>query len=135
MTSITFRVPAVPVAQPRARATTVNGQARMYEAKKSHAIHDFKASVRLAATQAYRGAPLTGPLDVSLVFVFPSKSKHRKLKPTKPDCDNLAKACLDCLNKLLYLDDGQVTCLCVEKYHAERNEQPHVLVTIEEVEA
>ena len=123
---VKFTVPAVPVAQPRARATTVNGQARMYEAKKSHAIHDFKASVRLAASQAYSGPPIEGPLQATLCFVFQSKSKQRRYKATKPDTDNLAKGLLDSLNGLLYRDDGQVVRLHVEKWHASKDEQPHV---------
>jgi Holliday junction resolvase RusA-like endonuclease len=131
MEPITFRVPCVPVAQPRARATTVNGQARMYEAKKSHPIHDYKASVRLSASQAYQGPPLQGPLSVSLCCVFATKSKLRRPKPTKPDCDNLAKSTLDALNQLLFGDDGQVVKLSVEKWHAAKDEQPHVIVMVE----
>ncbi len=127
---IQFTVHALPVAQPRARATTVNGMARMYEAKKSHAIHDFKASVRLEATKAYAGAPLDGPLCVELLFVFPSKKKSRVWKSTKADCDNLAKGVLDALNGLLYRDDGQVCWLQVQKLHANKDEQPRVQVRI-----
>jgi Holliday junction resolvase RusA-like endonuclease len=130
--AITFTVPALPVAQPRARATAINGMARMYEAKKSHAIHDFKASVRKAGTDAYKGPPLLCPLAVTMLFLFSSKTKReRKPKDTKPDCDNLAKGVLDSLNGLLYRDDSQVVKLTIEKWHANGTEQPHVDVRIE----
>jgi Holliday junction resolvase RusA-like endonuclease len=130
---IKFTIPAVPVAQPRHRIAVVNGSARAYEAKKSHPIHDYKASVRMAAAQAYQGAPLTGPLSVSLCCVFSTKGKLRRPKPTKPDCDNLAKSTLDALNQLLFGDDGQVVKLSVEKWHAAKDEQPHVIVMIEAI--
>ncbi len=128
---IQFIVPAVPVAQPRARATTVNGMARMYEAKKSHPVHDFKASVRLSASQAYQGPPLDYPLNLWLAFVFPSKLKSRVWKPTKPDIDNLVKSFCDALNSLLWIDDGQIVQLIVTKEHASSDEQPHVLAVVQ----
>lgn len=131
MATIAFKVPAVPVAQPRARATAVNGKARMYEAKKSHPIHSFKATCRMAASQAWNGAPLDGPLSMELTFVFPAKRKFRCVKPTKPDLDNLAKSLADSLNELLYKDDGQIVSLLVKKYYGGQDEQPHVDVKID----
>jgi len=131
--TINFRVATLPVSQPRARATAINGKARMYEAKKSHPIHTFKAAIQQAAYEAYKGAPLEGPLSATLTFVFASKKKHRIYKTTKPDCDNLAKGLLDSLNGLLYVDDNQIVSLTVTKWHAAAHEQPHVLVTINEV--
>jgi Holliday junction resolvase RusA-like endonuclease len=137
--TIHFRIPAVPVAQPRPRATAINGQARMYEAKKDHAIHSFKAACKLAANQAYQGAPLEAPLRVAMIFVFPRpKGMRWKTKPMprvphtkKPDVDNLAKSVLDGLNGLLFVDDSQaydVTCL---KFIASGDEQSHVEIRID----
>lgn len=135
---IQFTVRAVPVAQPRARATSIGGMARLYEAKKSHPIHAFKASVRLAAAQEYSGPPLDGPLYVCATFVLPrpkSATKKRSDNPRyrhtgKPDCDNLAKSVLDSLNGTLFTDDSQVCELHVKKFVAAADEQPHVVVTI-----
>lgn len=140
---ITFIVPAVPIAQPRPRATTINGSARMYDAKKSHPIHDFKASVRMSAMQAYQGKPIETPLTASMTFVMPRpKSKQWKTKPMpryphtgKPDCDNLAKGVLDALNGLLFRDDSQVWTCDICKLVASGDEQPHVLVSFQESEA
>lgn len=129
---IAFIVPCLPVAQPRAKATTINGKARMYEAAKSHGIHDFKATCRMAADKAYQGPPLDGPLQAHIVCIFSHKTQRtRKPKDTKPDCDNLAKSCLDALNGRLYRDDGQIVRLTVEKWHANGVEQPRVEIVIE----
>lgn len=142
-TVIAFVVPAIPVAQPRPRATMAHGGkgARMHEVthikqsdgtRRPHPIAAFKAAVMMAARQAYSGPPLECPLSVTLLCLFPCKSKReRKPKPTKPDCDNLAKSTLDALNGLLFKDDGQVVKLSVEKWHANGDEQPRVEITIE----
>lgn len=138
---IEFTVPAVPVAQPRPRATSANGYTRMYEAKGDHAIHTFKAAVKIAANAEHRGTPLTGPLDVALTFVLPRPSEmvwKRKPMPRVPafakpqDCDNLAKGFLDALNKLIYEDDRQVCVLSVTKMIAAGDEQPHVYAVIKD---
>lgn len=137
---IHFHVPAVPVAQPRPRATAINGSARMYEAKSGHAVHTYKASVRMAAQKAHPGAPLETPLKVTLVFVMPRPGRLRwKKRPMprvphtgKPDCDNLAKSTLDSLNGLLFADDSQVFDLDVSKWIASGDEQPHVEIMIQE---
>lgn len=142
-TRINFSVPAIPIAQPRQRQRIINGKggksfASNYTPGK-HPVNDFKAGVRMAACQAYQGAPLTGPLGVVVLLVFPrAKQQIWKTKPMprlphtkKPDFDNCAKAVLDALNGLLFMDDSQVCCAHIEKCIAAGDEQPHVQVTIE----
>lgn len=137
---IEFVVPAVPVAQPRARATSIGGHARVYEPK-DHPIAAFKASVRMAASGAFRGAPMAGPLRVDCLFVFPrpkslvwSKRDMPRVRHTKkPDSDNLEKSCLDALNGLLWVDDCQVCELVAAKWIAAGDEQPHVLIRVTEL--
>lgn len=137
---IEFIVPAVPIAQPRARATAFNGHARVYEPTK-HPIKAFKATVRMAAQSAYNGPPLEGALQVDCVFVFPrSKAMIWKRKPMprvrhtkKPDRDNCDKAVLDALNGLLWRDDCQVCAGELEKWIASGDEQPHVIIRVKEV--
>ena len=137
---IEFKVPAVPVAQPRARATSIGGHARVYEPT-SHPIAAFKASVRLAASCAFSGGALTGPLRVDCLFLFPrpkslifkKRDMPRVRHIKKPDADNLAKSVLDALNGLVWVDDCQV-CECVlTKWIAAGDEQPHVLVRVTEL--
>lgn len=137
---IELTIPAIPVAQPRTRATPIHGHARTYTPK-DHPVQAFKASVRLSAKQHHQGAPLDGPLQVDCMFVFPRpKSMVWKRKPMprvrhskKPDRDNLDKAVLDALNGLLWRDDCQVCAGTLEKWIAAGDEQPHVKVTIREL--
>jgi Holliday junction resolvase RusA-like endonuclease len=131
-----FFIPCLPVAQPRAKATTINGKARMYEAKKSHPIHEFKAAVKSGWHQA-GAVKIEGEIVARLQFAFarPPKvpKKHgtgRLTKPTKPDLDNLAKGVCDSLNGLAYADDSQIVELTVLKYRAAEGEVPGVTVEL-----
>ena len=55
-----------------------------------------------------------------------------KIRPMKtPDCDNIAKICLDALNDIAYPDDSQITCLLVLKFWSEN---PRVEITLESQE-
>lgn len=136
--TVAFTVDALPVAQPRPKATTIHGMTRMYEAKKSHPIHDFKASVRLAWRMANEDK-LQGPLEARIVFLFAAKSGSRKSrllrswKATRPDTDNLAKGVLDTLIGFAFDDDGCVVRLVVEKWHAAEGEQPGVMIELKEL--
>ncbi|MEM9588985.1 MAG: RusA family crossover junction endodeoxyribonuclease, partial [Planctomycetota bacterium] len=102
---IRIYVPAVPVAQPRPRATIRGFHAAVYTPSK-HPVEAFKATVRMAAADVMRGrAPLQGPLRVDAEFVFPrprnrvwkTKPMPRERHTKKPDRDNLDKAALDAL--------------------------------------
>lgn len=149
-TPITIRVPAIPVAQPRPRASSFGGHKRVHEVtsikgadgkRKPHPILAFKATVRLAAERAYQGAPLEGPLRCDIEFVFPrTTAQVWKTKPMprlrhtkKPDRDNLDKAVMDSLKGLVWVDDCQVCDGRIEKWIAAGDEQPHTVITITEI--
>jgi Holliday junction resolvase RusA-like endonuclease len=116
----------------------IEGHVRNY-LPSAHPINAFKATVRMAARQAYDGKPLEGPLSATMVFLFPrTKAMTWKTKPMprawftrKPDADNCAKGVLDSLNDWLFVDDSQVVTLIVEKLYAAGDEQPGVYVVIE----
>jgi Holliday junction resolvase RusA-like endonuclease len=146
---IRFIVPAVPVAQPRPRATLSPGgkHARVHEVthikdangrRRQHPIAAFKAAVGTAYNAACKAPPAMGPLSVLLVFVMPrTKGLIWKTKPMprmphakKPDADNLCKAATDALLGIAYVDDSQIADLRVQKWIAAGDEQPHVEVTI-----
>lgn len=144
---IRFSVPGVPVAQPRVKATRRGNHAGVYTPTKtstgrSNGVAEWKATVRLAASQAWSGAVLDGPVRVDLEFVFPrqtnrvwkSRPMPRYRKITKPDRDNLEKAVLDALKGILWLDDSQVCAGSSEKWHAAGDESPHVLIRVEGLE-
>jgi Holliday junction resolvase RusA-like endonuclease len=140
MDAITFTVPAVPVAQPRQRHRIIPGRnfVQNYTPVK-HKVNDFKATVRMAAAEAYNGAPLDGPLKLTAGFVFPRPSRliwktramPRSPHFSKPDRDNCEKSLLDALKGTLFVDDAQVCDGPVVKCYAAGDEQPHVEVTIE----
>lgn len=134
-----FIIPGVPVAQPRARATAIGGHARMYEAKKEHAIHTFKATARLAAKERFWGEPMTGPVMLSVQFVFPRpKRLQRKKDPTcrirkwdKPDLDNALKAVMDALNEVVWKDDQAICQVSdLSKWYAAVGEEPKTVVMV-----
>jgi Holliday junction resolvase RusA-like endonuclease len=135
---ISLHVPGTPVAQPRAKATTINGYARMYTPTTASA---FKATVVMVAEQSHPGPPLDGPLRLEVVFVLDRpKSKiwkrremPRELHSGRPDIDNLAKAVMDSLKGIAWRDDAQVATLCVTKWVASGYEQPHTQITIEQM--
>jgi Holliday junction resolvase RusA-like endonuclease len=141
---IIFTVPAVPVPQPRQRHRVIHANGRAFAHNYTPAkdpVNAFKAAVQLASSQAYQGPPLEGPLDVSLIFVFPRPQRlvwkkrpmPRVWHTSVPDRDNLMKSFQDALNKLIWVDDGQICDGVTLKYIAAGNEQPHVEVVIRQI--
>lgn len=135
---IEFTVLGEPVAQGRPRATTINGNVRMYDPTKSR---NFKEYVKLTAAQHAPPELLQGPLKMRVIVYRPSlKSFSKKkaaeaesglLRPiTKPDVDNYVKGIKDACTKVLWHDDSQIVDLSVSKYYSEK---PRVEVRVEEV--
>ena len=149
-TIVEFTVPAVPVSQPRPRAVIRGSHAGVHEqttiknadgSRKPHPIVAFKATVRMAAQEAYQGPPLEGPLRCDVLLVFPrTKGQTWKKKPMprlphekKPDRDNCDKAIMDALSKLLWVDDSQVCDGRIKKVIAAGDEQPRVFIRVSRV--
>ena len=83
MKSVKFRVAAEPIAQGRPRFTTINGQARAFDPKKSR---DWKSFVKDIAQRAMfengHTEPFDGPIVARMRFAFSlPKSHHRKRTP------------------------------------------------------
>ena len=136
---LTIIVPGEPVAQPRAKATTIGGKhARMYTPTTS-GIAAYKAAIRLKAAEAYQGPLLDCPLIVDCEFVF--ARPKRMIWKTKPmsrlphtslrDRDNLDKAVLDALKNVIWTDDKLVYDGRITKWYAAGDEQPHTTIRIE----
>ena len=127
---IEIHVPAVPVAQPRARSRGAGKG--VYNPSTADA---YKASVQLAARQQYQGETLEGPLSASVLFVMPRtkawKPQERTPHTKTPDVDNLLKSTFDALNGTLWRDDRQIWVVTTRKVIAAGDEQPHVKLTIE----
>lgn len=134
---VEFIVPAIPVPQPRPRATIRGNHAAVYHPKNTP-VEDFKATCRLAASEAYSGPPLDGPLRLDVEFVFPRpKAMFWKTKPMprvwhtkKPDRDNVDKSLMDALSGLLWHDDSQVCDGRIQKWTAAGDEQPHARLVL-----
>jgi Holliday junction resolvase RusA-like endonuclease len=60
------------------------------------------------------------------------KPKTTKFTHPKWDIDNGVKACLDCLNNKLWLDDSQIVSLHVTKEWAEPGEDGYFIICIHE---
>ena len=132
---VSFTVATLPVAQPRARSSFHGGRPYV---PSGHPIHVFKAVVQLAAHQAFQGPPHDGPVILALQFLMPRPKSHGKRRRQgrephtgKPDCDNLAKAVMDSLNEILWVDDSQIFCVSVTKLYAEDARGPGVDVEVE----
>lgn len=129
-------IPGVPIAQPRAKATTFGGKARMYtpDAK----VRPFKEAIRILFAEAYKGPPVEGPVILQVTAVFPrpkgmvwkSKPMPRVPHTKKPDADNVAKSAADALNQIAWRDDSQIYYLIVQKFIAAGDEQPHTRIVI-----
>lgn len=139
---VRFTVPAVPVAQPRQRHRVVRTHGGKVFAHNYTPTQDpvnaFKAAVQVAASKAYAGAPLQGPLSLSLLLLLPRpKSLCWKTRPMprqyhqgRPDADNFAKSVKDALNQILWRDDGQISHLDVLKFIAAGDESPHAEIIV-----
>lgn len=144
---IVLKVHAIPVAQPRAKATTIGGRTRMYTpmtkktadgSKRSNGVAEFKAQIRQVAAQVYTGPPLTVPIRVDCLFVFPRHlGKVWKNKPmpryphtSRPDRDNLDKMILDSLSGIVWINDWLVFAGRIEKWHAAGDEQAFVEIRV-----
>ena len=137
-----LKIPGNPVSQPRARAASFNGKARMYQPKTAA---DNKAMVMSLAKIAIENEsrsdlPFTGPVAVRIVACYPCpKSQERKRKPRQAkwksngsDIDNIAKHYMDalCASGVLTLDDRQISSLQVLKIQLEQGEAPYTLFEI-----
>jgi Holliday junction resolvase RusA-like endonuclease len=56
-------------------------------------------------------------VSASFQFVKPASAKQRAFPTVKPDADKVARALLDALTGVAYIDDAQVVWLCVSKVY------------------
>lgn len=136
-----FIVPGVPIAQPRQRHRAVfsDGKIRTINYMPSkHPVSTYKAAIRLVAAEVYTGPVLDEPLLVRIEAVFPrpkNKMWKRKSMPRepwarRPDAENIVKAILDSLTKLIYRDDSLIDLASVRRWMAAGDEQPHTEIEI-----
>jgi Holliday junction resolvase RusA-like endonuclease len=137
MTKYSIIISGTPVAKARPRAFNNNtGHIRMYTPKRSK---EFEYAVRLRAEQVFE-KPLQGPVSLSICFYMPRpKRLCWKIKPmpaifhtSLPDCDNLAKSCLDGLSGVAFINDSQVAKLYIQNMYHAGDEGPKTTIDVEE---
>lgn len=114
----------------------INGMSRLYTPPKTLA---YEGLVALVAQQAMKGAePLQCACAVEITATFvPPASTSRKLRAEmlagrvhpakKPDIDNIAKACFDGMNGVVWKDDVQAVQVLLRKRYGE-SPGVHVMV-------
>jgi Holliday junction resolvase RusA-like endonuclease len=119
-TSWHFKIPGEPVGKGRPRATTINGQARMYTPAKTAS---YEARV-IDAFMRQGIQPIAGSVGISIAATFsmPISWSMKKRKAMdgkhcckKPDADNILKVVGDALNGVAYRDDAAIVSAHVTK--------------------
>lgn len=143
---LTIRIPGQPHCQGRPRFRRFKTATREFVSTYDPAAsRSWKGAAQVHMQEALRAAGAAapfvpvGPAQVRVLAVFPcptSEQKKRTPVPRRPhakrgDADNIAKAVKDAANGILWLDDGQVARLVVEKWIGAQGEAPYVEVTVE----
>lgn len=106
------------------------GKGRPRHTKSGHtytpeATRKYEKALRDVIAAAFLGEKIAGPVGVSILaeFALPKKvtSTDRPYHVQKPDGDNVAKAVLDALNGIVFVDDSQVIDLRVRKVWSSEN--------------
>ena len=117
---IEFTVPGNPI--PKARPRVIQRGKRTF-AYTPRRTRNWEAAIRAAAWEHVKLGPLhRRPLAVTLTFY---RENH-----VRADTDNLAKAVLDALNGICYVDDAQIVDLHLRRYVDSDN--PRVEIRIKE---
>ena len=133
MTVYTIVIPGQPFAKQRARATRGG---RMYTPKETVS---YEQKVGQIALQHFP-APLECPvkLTIKATFATPQSWSAKKTAAAlhrphiqRPDLDNIAKAVSDGLNRIAFVDDGQVYEIAARKVWGTA---PQVVIEVEAVD-
>jgi len=128
---LTFEVPGTPAGQ---GAHRVSSAGRIYEVTKNH--RPWREAIIYAAREAFGDRPpITGPVEVAVVFAFTRPRSHygsgknaTVLKPTAPlahvgtpDLDHLQRSIGDALEQAgVVRNDKQIAQWMASKVYAER---------------
>ena len=125
-------IPGPPIGKGRPRATVRGGHVRTYTPKRTQQWEAVAASTLMVE---WAEAPLDGPVSVGILALFPRPQRmvwKRKPMPREPyiqapDIDNVAKACLDALQKAgCVRDDKTVWSLDCIALYCSGDEAPRV---------
>jgi Holliday junction resolvase RusA-like endonuclease len=122
-----FDLEGEPYAKQRPRATKKGRYITIYTPRETK-IYESKVSARYK--DFYGSKQLNGDLTVQVdgYFGIPKSVSNKKASmmlsgeiphTKKPDCDNMAKICLDALNGVAYPDDAIITKLIATKQYSD----------------
>lgn len=125
--SIYFDVEGEPFAKQRPRARKIGSFISVYTPVPTK---KYEEKVRKAYKKIYGNRILDGDLTVEVEGFFTPPKSESKIKQKlmlnneiphtkKPDCDNMAKVCLDALNGVAYHDDAAITNLIISKQYSD----------------
>lgn len=120
---VEFSVPGKPRGKQRPRTVRRGKFTTTYTPKETV---DYENLIRKQYKKKYKDIILNGPLEAKIVAIFPipnsaTKKERKKMLEdnpphiVKPDCDNIAKICLDALNNIAFKDDSSISDLSVKK--------------------
>lgn len=114
------------------------GKIVMMESRHGEARHAYSAwmdAVRYAARSKHY-LPTDGEVEMTIDFRLPRpKSAKKRPRPyVKPDLDKLARAVLDALTGIVYVDDAQVCKLDLSKNYARVDYPVGAMVVVSETE-
>ena len=76
--------------------------------------------------------PYEGPLRVDVEF-FVKRPKKTKLFSPKADIDNFLKACFDCLNQRLWVDDTQIRQVYAVKDWTRPKQEGYFIIGVDQL--
>ena len=124
--SIAFFAYGDPKGQPRPRAFSRGGHARVFD---PGTAEGWKGAIAIAAKPCLPAAPISGPVSIEIAFMFARPGRLRTKKAlamtnlphtAKPDADNAAKAVLDALTQIgMWTDDALVSRMLVTKEYTD----------------
>ena len=135
---VAFIVDGEPKAKQRPRVVQTDHGSVAYTPRQTKNYEDW---VKCCYINQVGRIKLQAPIRATITGVFPipkSTPKYKRVKmlageilhTKKIDCDNLAKAILDSLNKIADDDDSGISMLVVDKIYGE---MPRVEITLEEI--
>lgn len=130
---ISFKVTGHPAPQGSMRAFMRKGARYPVVTSDNWNLKGWRQLVAYTAQQHAANGPLAGGVHVMLTFSLQrpkSLPKHVREHLKKPDIDKLARAVLDALTGILFVDDSAVVRLMATKRYADPHEAPGVLIGI-----
>lgn len=133
MSNFALWISGQPFAQSRARVTN-NGT----YSSASKSLRGWRARIEgeiLLAMRRTHRQPLEGPIRLVLKFQLPTTKAERwgQWCDHKPDCDNLAKAVMDCMEKAGLFKDDQQVCVSITSKQWSAPGEAGVYVFLEEL--